>query len=121
MARPIHFELTAIDPARAITFYKAVFGWTIEPAGGPVEYYLITTGPTAEPGINGAITRTRDGSVGTVNTISVVSVDASVAAVAANGGMILMAPQSMGGLGRLAMCKDTEGNVFGILEMEDGR
>jgi Predicted enzyme related to lactoylglutathione lyase len=46
MARPIHFELTAIDPARAITFYKAVLGWTIEPPGEPVEYYLITTGPT---------------------------------------------------------------------------
>jgi hypothetical protein len=119
MARPIHFELTAIDPARAITFYKAVLGWTIEPAGGPVEYYLITTGPTTEPGINGAITRTRDGSVGTVNTISVASVDAVVAAATANGGTVLMTPQAMPGVGRLALCKDTEGNVFGILQMEN--
>jgi uncharacterized protein len=67
MARPIHFELSTIDPARAITFYKAVFGWTIEPAGGPWEYYLITTGTDPEPGINGAISRSRDGTVGTVN------------------------------------------------------
>jgi predicted enzyme related to lactoylglutathione lyase len=118
MARPIHFELSAVDPARAITFYKAIFGWTIEPAGGPEEYYLITTGPATEPGINGAITRTRDGTVGTVNTIGVTSVDESVAAVTANGGTILMTPQLMPGVGRLAMCKDTEGNVFGILQME---
>lgn len=118
MARPIHFELSAVDPARAITFYKAVFGWTIEPAGGPVEYYLITTGPGTEPGINGAISHSRDGTVGTVNTISVTSVDESIAAVTASGGTVLMTPQTMPGVGRLAMCKDTEGNIFGILQME---
>jgi hypothetical protein len=118
MARPIHFELSAIDPARAIAFYKAVFGWTIEDSRGPVEYYLVTTGPGTEPGINGAISPSRDGTVGTVNTISVTSVDESVAAVAANGGTVLMTPQPMPGVGRLAMCKDTEGNVFGILQME---
>lgn len=118
MARPIHFELSATDPARAIAFYKAVFGWTIEPAGGPVEYYLITTGPATEPGINGAISRSLDGTVGTVNTISVASVEDSVVAVSANGGTVLMPPQPMPGVGRLAMCRDTEGNVFGMLEME---
>jgi len=48
-----------MQSACAITFYKAVFGWTIEPAGGPVEYDLITTGPSTEPVINGAITRAR--------------------------------------------------------------
>ncbi|MHB8071483.1 MAG: VOC family protein [Candidatus Cryosericum sp.] len=118
MARPIHFELSTIDPARAITFYKAVFGWKIEPAGGPWEYYLITTGTDPEPGINGAISRSRDGTVGTVNTISVTSVDESVTAVTANGGTVIMTPQPMPGVGMLAMCKDTEGNVFGLLQME---
>jgi len=118
MARPIHFELSAIDPTRAIAFYKAVFGWTIEDSHGAVEYYLITTGPGTEPGINGAISRSRDGTVGTVNTISVTSVDESVASVTAHGGTVLMTPQPMPGVGRLAMCKDTEGNVFGILQME---
>jgi len=35
MPRPIHFDLGAIDPARAIAFYKAAFGWTVEKWNGP--------------------------------------------------------------------------------------
>jgi len=41
-------------------------------------------------------------------------------AMTANGGTILVTPQPMPGIGRLAMCKDTEGNVFGLLQMEVG-
>ena len=28
MPRPIHFEIHAGDPQRAISFYNQVFGWT---------------------------------------------------------------------------------------------
>lgn len=56
MSRPIHFEIMAEDPARAKTFYETVFGWTFQKwEGGPMEYWLITTGPDSEPGINGGM------------------------------------------------------------------
>ncbi len=55
MGRPIHFELAALDPQRAVAFYRSVFGWDIGTWGGPMEYYLIHTGDPGEPGIDGAI------------------------------------------------------------------
>jgi hypothetical protein len=55
MSKVIWFEIPADDPERAIKFYEDVFGWTIEKWDGPFDYWLITTGPDEEPGINGAI------------------------------------------------------------------
>ena len=54
MPRPIHFEIPAEDPARAITFYETVFGWKFQKwEGGAAPYWLISTGEG--PGIDGAI------------------------------------------------------------------
>jgi uncharacterized protein len=52
MNRPIHFEIPAEKPERAMRFYEKVFGWKFERWGGPMEYWTINTG-TSEPGING--------------------------------------------------------------------
>ena len=54
MARPVHFEIHADDPQRAIAFYTDVFGWTVN-QWGDQPYWLVSTGPTDEPGIDGAI------------------------------------------------------------------
>lgn len=57
MARVVHFEIQADDVERAKAFYAAVFGWSFEDysqfTGGQV-YWGITTGPSEEPGIDGA-------------------------------------------------------------------
>src|SRR6185436_19469492 len=53
MNRPVHFEIPAKDPARAIKFYEGAFGWTFKKWDGPMPYWMITTGPGSEPGING--------------------------------------------------------------------
>ena len=55
MPRVVHFEIHAGDPARAINFYERVFGWTFLKWDGPMPYWLVTTGPDAEPGINGGL------------------------------------------------------------------
>ena len=73
MPRVIHFEIPADDTGRAAKFYQKVFGWKIE-KWGPMDYWLATTGPDSEPGINGAI-MTRETQKTTVNTINVSSVD----------------------------------------------
>ena len=52
MARPVHFEIHADDPERAVEFYSAVLGWTFTKWEGPADYWLVTTGPDNEPGIN---------------------------------------------------------------------
>jgi len=44
MNRPIHFEIPAEKPERAIQFYEKVFGWKFERWNGPMEYWNISTG-----------------------------------------------------------------------------
>src|SRR3972149_5570591 len=61
MPRVIHFEIAADDPERAVAFYRKVFGWEIQKWEGPMEYWVITTGPKEEPGIDGGLGRRRQG------------------------------------------------------------
>ena len=118
MPRVIHFEIGVDDPDRAKKFYENVFGWKIE-KWGPVEYWLITTGNKNEPGINGALRKRMNPRESTTNTISVPSIDEFVKKVVKNGGKVSMPKQSIPGIGYHAVCQDTEGNVFGILEEDE--
>ena len=52
MSRVVHFEIHAGDPERAVGFYTKILGWKFE-RWGTEEYWLITTGPDSQPGING--------------------------------------------------------------------
>jgi predicted enzyme related to lactoylglutathione lyase len=116
MSRVIHFDLVADDPDRAIAFYQEVFGWKIVKWDGPVEYWLVTTGPNEKPGIDGGLARRSETSTGTVYTIGVDSVDDYVTKIQAAGGEILRAKSAIPGVGWLAYCKDTEGNEFGVMQ-----
>src|SRR5207249_3726003 len=80
MQRVIHFEIYTHDPEAVCPFYQDVFGWTFKKfEGGPVEYWLVTTGDDKDPGINGGLARPREGqSPGTINTIAVPSLDQSI-------------------------------------------
>ena len=122
MNRPTHFELHADNPERAIAFYTAVFGWHFQKWDGPVPYWLITTG-TEAPGINGGMVPRRgaaptEGQAVNAYTVTtkVASVDASVAAIVANGGTIALPKMPIPAMGWLAYAKDTEGNIFGVMQ-----
>lgn len=116
MSRVAHFELDADNPQRAIKFYKSVFGWEITQwAGQP--YWMVKTGEASEPGIDGAIRpRTPGGS--TTNTVVVASVDEFLAKIVKAGGTVVQPKMPVPMMGFLAYCKDTEGNVFGIIQMD---
>ena len=114
MPRVIHFEIHADDPERAVKFYENVFGWKIS-KGGPVEYWLATTGPDDKPGINGAITPRTEKRT-TVNTIDVANVDEFMKRIELAGGRVTMGKSTVPGVGYMAYCEDTEGNVFGIMQ-----
>ena len=121
MPRVVHFEIHAGDAARAINFYEKIFGWTFSKWDGPMPYWLVTTGPDSEPGINGGLHERRgeiDGQavIAYVCTVGVESVDASIATVAANGGTIAVPKMPIPGMGWLVYCKDTEGNIFGMMQ-----
>jgi predicted enzyme related to lactoylglutathione lyase len=115
MPRVVHFEIHADDPERAVKFYEGVFGWKIGKWGAPADYWLATTGEDDQPGINGAIMRRIN--QGTVyNTIDVPSVDEFTPKIVKAGGKVVMPKTTVPGVGYLAYCTDTEGNIFGIIE-----
>ena len=121
MPRVVHFEIHAADPERGVKFYERVFGWTFQKWEGPMEYWLITTGPDSEPGINGGLLRRQgeiDGQavIAYVCTIGVDDLDATMASVEANGGTVAVPKMPIPGMGWLAYYKDTEGNIFGIMQ-----
>lgn len=116
MGRPIHFELSVDDPDRAVKFYTEAFGWKIERWPGPVDYWLITTGPEDQPGIDGGLTRRDEPTATTVNTIAVDDVDRAMARIVEAGGSVVTPRMAVPGVGYMAYCIDTEGNRLGVMQ-----
>jgi predicted enzyme related to lactoylglutathione lyase len=123
MPRPVHFEIHADQPERAVAFYERVFGWSSQKWEGPEPYWLLTTGPDSEPGINGGVLHRQsppsgDSAIAYVCTIGVESLDEYVGKAQANGATLAMPKMAVPGIGWLAYCKDTEGNLFGMLQAD---
>lgn len=130
--RVVHFEIHAADPERAAQFYGDVFGWEIQEWVIPGvtlpqehRYWMVGTGSADEPGINGGLLVRRgappvDGQAvnAFVCTVGVESVDASVAKALAAGGSPAVPKMPIKGVGWLAYCKDTEGNLFGMMQSD---
>lgn len=120
--RPVHFEIQAADPQRAVTFYSTVFGWSSEDwsefAGSP--YFGLTTG--TGPGIDGAVLSRPGGAnpevggsvAGAVLTIGVEDYDATAAKILAAGGTEALPKYALAGMAWQGYFHDTENNVFGI-------
>jgi predicted enzyme related to lactoylglutathione lyase len=117
--RVVHFEIPVDDPDRAAKFYQEVFGWQIEKWEGPTDYWLVTTGADEEPGINGGLMQRTESQMTTVNTIDVLSVDELTDRIVEQGGKVLVPRMAVPGVGYMAYCQDTEGNAFGIMEVDE--
>ncbi|RPI22806.1 MAG: VOC family protein [Chloroflexota bacterium] len=114
MNRFTHFELASNDLEKTAQFYRDVFGWQIQKWEGPVDYWLVTTGDTSTPGINGGLMQADDNFRGTVNTIEVNDIDAAIAKVKAHGGEIIFDKQPIPGVGFQAYFKDNAGIIVGL-------
>ena len=123
MPRVIHFEIVADNPERAMKFYKEVFGWEFNKWDGPQDYWLVKTGEDSQPGINGGLTpKTNQGSGNTggriTNSIDVPSIDEFSDKISMEGGKVLSPKMPIPGVGYLAICEDTEGISFGIIQYD---
>ena len=121
MSRVVHFEIHGEDPLRTIDFYRALLGWEFNKWDGPHEYWVIKTGPDSEPGINGGMVRRRgpiDGQavIAYVCTAAVADLDAQLEKLTALGGQLALPKMPIPGVGWLAYGKDTEGNIFGMMQ-----
>jgi len=124
MNRVVHFEINAADVERASKFYRAVFGWKIEPWGLPEYGYMhVQTGEPDDPGIDGGIWK-GEGTPAPVGTrpnafncsIEVSNIDETLEKVKRESGKVIKEKSQIPGVGWLAMCADTEGNTFGVMQ-----
>lgn len=125
MPRPAHFEIHTEDPDRAISFYTALFDWKFEKWDGPLDYWLIMTGPDNEPGINGGLVRrhgTRPAVGQPVNafpcTIMVPALDTLMARLIQLGGTVALPKMAVPGVGWLGYGIDLDGNIFGMMQAD---
>ena len=130
MNRVVHFEIHAANPEKAARFYRDVFGWEIKEwvidgvqIAEENRYWPVTTGSEGTPGINGGIVVRRGpapAEMQAVNayvcTVEVSSVDESVRKALRAGGSVAVPKMPIRGMGWLAYCKDTEGNLFGVMQ-----
>jgi len=131
MSRPIHFDVSAKDPQKFVSFYEAVFGWKFDKTPMPMDYWLITTGPKETPGIDGGLsqgepkTEPRPREVkgqsvlaGVVLTLDANDLDATLAKVTENGGKVKQPRGPIPGVGWYAAFVDPTGNAFGLMQAD---
>jgi uncharacterized protein len=121
--RVIHFEIHAEQPERAIQFYRQLLGWQFKKWEGPIPCWLAMTGPESERGIDGGLVPRRgpvDGQavIAYVCTVGVEDLDGIIAKVTGLGGQIAVPKMAIPSVGWLAYAKDTEGNIFGLMQSD---
>ena len=114
----VHFEIQADDPLRAMEFYQKVFDWNIEKMHAPLEYWLIEMGDDL---IGGAIKHREkpvidESANAYVCIINVASIDEIAKKIISAGGSVTSEKTMIPTIGWHLYCKDTEGNVFGLIQ-----
>lgn len=132
MGRVVHFEIHAAEPERAAKFYSEVFGWKVEEWKGPADYWLVMTGESGSElmgkqgdGIDGAIMKRLGDNpdfeaelpvIGYVCTVDVEDLDETMKKAKKAGARIVREKTEVPGVGWMCYAKDTEGNIFGMME-----
>ena len=86
---------------------------------GPMEYWLISTGPQDAPGIDGGLIKREGSDAQVTNTIEVKSIDQTLEKIAKAGGKIIQPKGPIPGVGHFAQCTDTEGTIFGVMQSDE--
>ena len=109
----VHVEFAAEDPKAASEFYAALFGWKIEKAPGPMDYWMVQTAPEGE-GVAGGMMQRQVPQQQILVYFQVESADEFAAKVTASGGQVVMAKHAVPGMGWFAVCLDPQNNAFAL-------
>lgn len=116
------FEIQADDPARAMRFYSAIFGWTFtEVPGLPVPYWQFEAAPD-RGGLLKRPAQTPPPQCGTnafVCSFQVKNFDEAAAHILQLGGLTALGKFAVPGKCWQGYFVDTEGNAFGIFEVDE--
>jgi len=118
----VHFEIPADDVERAKKFYQEALGWKISDPWNMM-YWLVETKEKGAEGINGGLMKRMGpppADMQAVNayvcTVGIPDLDARVAKALGLGGTMALPKMAVPGIGWLAYVKDTEGNIFGMIQ-----
>lgn len=115
----VHFDIASENPRRAKEFYESLFQWKIEAPLGMSDYFLIETEDLeGKKSVGGGLGMRRDASQRISVYIGVEDIDRYSDRVEKLGGKVVQPKMNVPGWGYLAVCVDTEGNVFGLWEDE---
>lgn len=112
----VHVDISADDPARAARFFETVFGWRAQELPGATPYWLLLAGDNGTHGVGAGIGKRDHPSQSVMPTIEVPSAEEYATRIKEAGGVVVTPGTHLSGVGILVVFKDTEGNVFGILE-----
>jgi uncharacterized protein len=116
----VHFDIATDDPQRARKFYESLFGWNMVGPPGMTDYYLIETKDLeGKQGVGGGLGKRGDPSQRITTYIGVDNIDEYSNKVEKLGGKIVLAKTPVPGWGYLATCLDTEGNTFGLWQIDN--
>ena len=121
MSGHLYFEIQADDTHRAASLYKGVFGWKFEQVHGlPVEYWRIETGG-ARGGLLKRPAQTPPPGYGTnafVVSIEVEDFDETAKTIVSLDGKIALPKFAVPGTCWQGYFIDTEGNTFGLFQVD---
>lgn len=120
---PCWVDLLQPDVDGTVAFYGALFDWTTEvrtPDGAPQRYLYARRDGLIVAGLGGPPLNDAE-SAGWTSFVWVSSADEVAAAVEANGGRVLAPPVDIPQAGRVGMCADPEGAVFGVWQAAANR
>jgi uncharacterized protein len=117
------FDIYVEDMNRAVTFYESVFKQKLEKINDPTgETQMMSfPGDMKAYGASGALVKSshsRPGVGGTMVYFRVGDCAIEASRVAAANGKLIRPKFSIGDFGWVALCMDTEGNMFGLNSMK---
>ncbi len=115
MPTVVHFDVATDNLERAKKFYEALFDWKMESPPGMTDYYLIETADLdGKRGVGGGLGKRREPKQRITSYIGVDSVDKYSSKVKKLGGKVIQPKMTVPQWGHLAICMDTENNMFGL-------
>ena len=111
----VHFEIMGKDAAATQKFYAEVFGWDIN-ANNPMNYGTVAA--QEGNGIGGGVGNNPQGATYVTVYAAVADLQATLDKAEAAGGTTVMFPTEIPGVVTMAMFKDPDGNLIGIIRDE---
>jgi uncharacterized protein len=112
----IHIEIPADNMERAIKFYTKVFDWKMEKmALNGIDHFFIVSKEHEDESF-GHITRREANIDSILNYVGVSSIEEYIKKIEENGGITVVKKTAVDNLGFYSLCRDSEGNMFGLWE-----